>query len=98
MNNDTDSAAPDPKGHDKGMTAGSDTDTDTETELRYVVVRNHEEQYSIWAADRALPPGWDSMGVSGSRQECLDHIDEVWTDIRPLSLRQALARQESQRG
>ncbi|MEU4558331.1 MbtH family NRPS accessory protein [Actinoplanes sp. NPDC023936] len=54
---------------------------------QHVVVLNDEEQYSIWPADRPLPEGWRSAGVTGSREECLAHIDEVWTDMRPLSLR-----------
>ncbi|TXJ77208.1 MbtH family NRPS accessory protein [Streptomyces lavendulae] len=57
----------------------------------YLVVRNDEEQYSIWRADRELPAGWHREGREGSRQECLDHIDAVWTDMRPLSLRRRLA-------
>jgi MbtH protein len=61
-------------------------------EPRFLVVHNDEEQYSIWAADRDLPAGWCSVGVSGSRQECLDHIERVWTDMRPKSLREAMAR------
>ena len=51
------------------------------------VVVNHEEQYSIWWDDRDLPPGWTATGFEGSREECLSHIDEVWTDMRPLSAR-----------
>jgi MbtH protein len=53
------------------------------------VVANHEEQYSIWPADRPLPPGWRDMGQTGSKDECLTHIEKVWTDMRPLSLRTA---------
>jgi MbtH protein len=53
---------------------------------RYSVVRNDENQYSIWAADRALPDGWHAVGRSGSREECLAHIREVWTDLTPASL------------
>ncbi len=56
----------------------------------YKVVINHEEQYSIWPADRETPRGWENSGVSGTRQECLDYIEEVWTDMRPLSLRKKL--------
>jgi MbtH protein len=55
------------------------------------VVLNHEEQYSIWPADRADPPGWRSAGVTGTKEECLAHIETVWTDMRPLSLRRQLA-------
>jgi MbtH protein len=53
----------------------------------YKVVVNHEEQYSIWPADRANPLGWKDGGKCGSKAECLAHIKEVWTDMRPLSLR-----------
>jgi MbtH protein len=55
----------------------------------YKVVVNHEEQYSIWIADRANAPGWNDAGKQGSKAECLAYIEEVWTDMRPLSLRQA---------
>ncbi|MCC6606159.1 MAG: MbtH family NRPS accessory protein [Anaerolineae bacterium] len=54
------------------------------------VVVNHEEQYSVWPAERELPLGWTTVGKSGSKQECLDYIEEVWTDMRPLSLRQTM--------
>ncbi|MFB6628559.1 MbtH family protein [Streptomyces sp. NPDC056362] len=52
-----------------------------------LVVRNHELQYSLWPADRELPAGWEPEGFSGERQECLDHIERMWTDMRPLSAR-----------
>jgi MbtH protein len=57
----------------------------------YLVVLNHEEQYSVWLADREIPAGWRAEGTSGTREECLDHIERVWTDMRPLSLRQRMA-------
>jgi MbtH protein len=56
-------------------------------EAQYEVVVNHEEQYSIWSADRELPLGWSAVGKRGSKDECLAYIKEVWTDMRPLSLR-----------
>jgi MbtH protein len=56
----------------------------------YRVVINDELQYSIWPVDRKTPAGWRDEGVSGPRQVCLDHIDEVWTDMRPRSLREAM--------
>jgi MbtH protein len=59
-------------------------------ETIYQVVVNHEEQYSIWPADRETPLGWKGVGKSGPRQECLDYIEEVWTDMRPLSLRKKM--------
>ncbi|MFF7992722.1 MbtH family protein [Kitasatospora xanthocidica] len=62
----------------------ADESTDPRT---YWVVRNDEEQYSIWLADRELPLGWHREGKEGPKQDCLDHIDTVWTDMRPLSLR-----------
>ncbi|WP_437759616.1 MbtH family protein [Sorangium sp. So ce1389] len=61
---------------------------DNETIFR--VVLNHEEQYSIWPAQRELPAGWRAEGTEGTRKECLAHIDRVWTDMRPLSLRNAM--------
>lgn len=54
------------------------------------VVVNHEEQYSIWPSERELPLGWTVAGKSGTKQECLEYIEEVWTDMRPLSLRQTM--------
>ncbi|MBB5514979.1 MbtH protein [Rubricella aquisinus] len=54
---------------------------------RFNVVVNHEEQYSIWPVDMDIPLGWTATGFSGEKQDCLDHINEVWTDMRPLSLR-----------
>jgi MbtH protein len=59
----------------------------TSADERQQVVVNHEEQYSVWRADRELPLGWRAEGFSGSREECLAHIAEVWTDMRPLSVR-----------
>ncbi len=61
---------------------------------RYKVVINHEEQYSIWPVDRENPRGWKDAGFEGTRQECLDHIEEVWTDMRPLSLRKKMEEME----
>ncbi|MFC4590808.1 MbtH family protein [Sphaerisporangium corydalis] len=56
----------------------------------YRVVANDEEQYSIWPAGRTIPDGWRETGFSGEKQECLDHIDQVWMDMRPRSLREAM--------
>lgn len=64
-----------------------------ENNIEYKVVMNHEEQYSIWPADRELPLGWKAEGFSGKKQACLDHIEEVWTDMRPLSLRKKMEGQ-----
>ncbi|HEU4456589.1 MAG TPA: MbtH family protein [Longimicrobium sp.] len=56
----------------------------------YRVVVNHEEQYSIWPADRELPLGWRATEKEGPKDACLAYIEEVWTDMRPLSLRKAM--------
>jgi MbtH protein len=63
---------------------------DYEDDITYRAVLNDEEQYSIWPVDRDLPPGWHDSGTHGSKQECLDYIEKVWTDMRPLSLRKAM--------
>jgi MbtH protein len=65
--------------------------TTTEDQTLYKVVLNHEEQYSIWPCDRDNPLGWIDAGKSGTKQDCLDYIETVWTDMRPLSLRQKMA-------
>lgn len=64
-----------------------------EDERQYLVVINEEEQYSIWLADRPMPDGWKATGFRGKRPECLVHIDEIWTDMRPLSLRRQMEQQ-----
>ena len=56
----------------------------------FKVVINHEEQYSIWPADSVIPRGWKATGREGQEKQCLDYIEEVWTDMRPLSLSKAL--------
>ncbi len=56
----------------------------------YKVVLNHEEQYSIWPADRENAPGWRDAGKTGLKDECLAWVKEVWTDMRPLSLRKRM--------
>lgn len=57
------------------------------------VVVNHEEQYSIWPDYKEIPSGWRAVGKSGTKRECLDYIDRVWTDMRPLSLRKFMEEQ-----
>lgn len=59
-------------------------------EISYKVVVNDEEQYSIWPANKELPAGWRAEGKTGSKDQCLDHIEVVWTDMRPLSLRRSM--------
>lgn len=57
----------------------------------FQVVINHEEQYSIWPDYKAIPEGWRAVGVSGDKATCLAHIEDAWTDMRPKSLRDAMA-------
>jgi MbtH protein len=66
-----------------------------EVAARYKVVVNHEEQYSIWPANRESPPGWRDAGKEGTKAECLAFIEEVWTDMRPRSLREQMAAMET---
>jgi MbtH protein len=61
-----------------------------EDKTNYKVLLNHEEQYSIWPADRDTPSGWNEAGKSGSKAECLAYIKETWRDMRPLSLRKKM--------
>lgn len=63
---------------------------DREDTTIYQVVINHEEQYSIWPADREIPLGWKAAGKTGTKDECLAYIKDVWTDMRPLSLRRKI--------
>jgi MbtH protein len=69
-------------------------DDDNDSRL-YVVVVNHERQYSIWLAHNDAPTGWTTVGQPQSRVACLDYIEEVWTDMRPLSVAR---RMESEAG
>ncbi|MBL6279719.1 MbtH family NRPS accessory protein [Micromonospora fiedleri] len=61
-------------------------------DAEYVVVSNDEEQFSLWLTGRSLPNGWREAGKRGSREECLAYIEQVWTDMRPRSLREFAAR------
>lgn len=58
----------------------------------YTVLINAEEQYCLWLQDLAIPAGWRGVGKVGRKQECLDYVQSVWTDMRPLSLRQVMAQ------
>ncbi len=60
---------------------------DSQDQTTYEVVVNEEEQYSIWPAGWKIPRGWTAVGKTGSKAECLAYIKEVWTDMRPLSVR-----------
>ncbi len=66
------------------------TNTNFEDSVPFLVVKNHEEQYSIWPVGREIPLGWVDCGFNGDKQSCLKHIESVWTDMRPLSLRKQM--------
>jgi MbtH protein len=72
------------------------TQQSASTEDNYVVVINDEEQYSIWRDDKTVPVGWRAVGKRGPKAECLQYIEEVWTDMRPLSLRKRMAENVDQ--
>ena len=63
-------------------------DDDTTT---YQVLRNDEDQYSLWPTMLDVPAGWTAVGKQGTRTECMSYVDEVWTDMRPRSLREQMA-------
>ena len=63
---------------------------DAQAEAQYEVVVNEEQQYSIWPLGKTRPLGWESAGMSGSKEACLKYISETWTDMRPLSLRKQM--------
>lgn len=62
----------------------------------YIVLINEEEQYSLWPSHKSIPEGWRSVGVTGSKAECVEYVDKVWTDITPLSVRKRLAQSAGQ--
>ncbi len=62
----------------------------------FKVLINHEEQYSLWPAYKTVPGGWTDVGIEGNKALCLDYINQHWTDMRPLSLRKAMAEQAAQ--
>jgi MbtH protein len=72
------------------VAADDDTNGDAMDDVLFDVVRNDEEQYSIWPTTSTPPLGWTRVGFSGAKAECLEHINTVWTDMRPLSLRQQM--------
>jgi MbtH protein len=78
---------------DEGRSMNKDGMEDT---TPYKVVVNHEEQYSIWPVEKKNPLGWTDAGKTGSKTECLAYIKEVWTDMRPLSLRKEMEQREKQ--
>jgi len=64
---------------------------ENETQEMYLVLVNHEEQYSLWPSYKPIPAGWRAVGKERTKDECLTYIEEVWTDMRPLSLRKQMS-------
>jgi MbtH protein len=62
---------------------------------RYMVLRNDEEQYSLWPVGQTVPAGWSPVGKEGGKEECSAYVDEVWTDMRPRSLREQMNRERT---
>jgi len=71
--------------------AGMDQNEDTRV---YMVLKNHEEQYSLWLKANEVPAGWKAAGKVGQRAECLEYVRDVWRDMRPLSARINVGRDE----
>lgn len=67
-------------------------DRETEDTTTYKVIVNHEEQYSIWPEYKEIPAGWRYGDKVGTKADCLAYIKEIWTDLRPLSVRQKMAQ------
>ncbi len=55
----------------------------------FIIVRNHEDQHALWQTHLALPHGWEDVGFSGTKEQCLQHVQRVWPDITPKSARLA---------
>jgi MbtH protein len=70
------------------------TTDDSDGNANYKVLVNHEGQYSIWLAARENPIGWSDGGKSGSKAECLAYVKEVWTDMRPFTLKKSMEERE----
>jgi MbtH protein len=64
--------------------------TEGTSEMNYLVVKSEEGRYSIWPEYKEIPWGWKAEGTIATKQKCLDHIEAVWTDMRPLSLQRQM--------
>ncbi len=63
---------------------------EADPQKQFIVLINAEEQYSLWPHGKEVPQGWQAVGKQGTRSECCDYVDTVWTDMRPLSLRRKM--------
>ncbi|MGH6989034.1 MAG: MbtH family protein [Stellaceae bacterium] len=74
-----------------------DEDEDEFEKLPHIVLINHEEQYSLWVAEMDIPDGWHQIWGPDTKEACMAWVDEVWTDMRPLSLRKAMEAEKAER-
>lgn len=58
---------------------------------RFCVVVNDEDQHSLWPVFTEVPAGWRVVFGEASKAECLEYVERSWTDLRPRSLREAMA-------
>jgi MbtH protein len=52
----------------------------------FVVLVNDEGQHSLWPIFMDIPAGWTIAHQASGRKECLEYIEQHWTDMRPKSL------------
>ncbi len=57
----------------------------------FFVVVNDEDQHSLWPVFVEVPAGWRVVFGAAGRAECLGYVERNWTDLRPKSLREAMA-------
>src|SRR5215470_9966855 len=82
--------APGPAASQEHQPPPSREEIQMDDNARYEVLRNDEDQYSLWLAGHDVPAGWHRVGKEGTREECSAYVDEVWTDMRPRSLREEM--------
>jgi MbtH protein len=67
-------------------------------EQEYRLVMNGEEQYAVWPVADELPEGWVWAGETAAGSDSAAALAPLWTDMRPASLREAMAANVIQRG
>ncbi|HEX3786047.1 MAG TPA: MbtH family protein [Pseudonocardiaceae bacterium] len=63
----------------------------------YLIVVNAEGQHSLWPAAFVRPDGWEATFGPAGRRECLEYVDQAWTDMRPKSLIRAMSEESAER-
>ena len=59
----------------------------------FIVLRNEDEQYSLWPSEKEIPDGWTEVMPPSTKAACLAFVEENWTDMRPKRLRDAMNRE-----